>query len=330
MIVMTSSRSKLLKIKVVGPSIDLSGRNIFGVQRLLRCPRRGEDRSWSLSLERDIFRTHNNIIISTETIDWTFHHHWSCQQKASSRIRNTSILALSTTYYSYRKIEYHYPHFYVREPPISSSFATCYIAEVFQIHVREETRTPGALFTWWKELMYPGLLERATVRHDMKCPTLLWLTRLARPQWTVGGRFGEAFPLSTSDPPPRHPVSTSYTLTVTLTLSTSDSIATSTFGRIPPSLPRRSLSLSPPPPPSSFSLFSNSSSSLYCSSAIRTEKVVRQRPAQTPALARTRVRINLIHEKQNGIEVKDQMFINYFGEALIISLKYPIEILITM
>jgi len=91
-----------------------------------------------------------------------------------------------------------------------------------------ETRTLGALFTWWKKLnMYPGYFA-----------TLLWLTRLARPQWTVGGRFGEAFPLSTSDAPPRHPVSTSLTLTVTLTLSTSDSIATSaeSLHRYPDSL----------------------------------------------------------------------------------------------
>lgn len=91
--------------------------------------------------------THNIIMMFTGTVDWNwiFHHHWSCQQKATSWIRNISILALSTTYYSYRKV-------------VSLSHFLCAIRNLhlwilpsrvtsrtlFQIHVHEK-RIPLAL-----------------------------------------------------------------------------------------------------------------------------------------------------------------------------------------
>lgn len=126
-------------------------------------------------------------------------------------------------------------------------------------------------------------------------PNVLWLTRLARPQWTVGGRFGEAFPLSTSNAPPRHPVSTSLILTVTLTLSTSDSIELPPRPNPSSVTPAHSISLF-------LSLFVNESSSSRPSrrfSAIRTEEGGSSAARANAASARARARVNLIREKRN-------------------------------
>jgi len=183
---------------------------------------------------------------------------------------------------------------------ISGSFATCYVANVYH-HVCGR-RVPPAFCLHGERswiCIQDSSIERLK-RHDKRCSTLLWLTRLARPQWTVGGRFGEAFPLSTSDAPPRHPVSTSLTLTVTLTLSTSDSIATSaeSLHRYPDSL---SLSLS--------SLASLRAHPLR-SSAIRTEE-------GGSSVTRANVRVHrLCESKSNSWKAKREIETSVGGQII--------------
>lgn len=94
--------------------------------------------------------THNNIRMFTGTVDRSSRYHWSCQQKATSRIRNTSILAHSAPRITLAEgwnVTFALSCFFFRvqlRASISGSFATCYIANVLQIHVRGR-RVPPTL-----------------------------------------------------------------------------------------------------------------------------------------------------------------------------------------